>query len=634
MVVSNTNAEEIAVLQELIHNSRSIQATSRTTSQFDALSNHASSSSLTFPPLPDLVSHLQTVGLSDRATSKIVYAFQTGCFQLQTLHLAALSKMLANSAAEHGKALEAYVFESYMQKLVALRKDILVYAKREHEKLPSKPNSTPNKPWFNHDYVPALEKYFEYNAYPSAADRALMARKSMMTNRQIEVWFQNHRNRARKDGKPLARLHSSEPLPSDVSFDSLDATMGDLIRPESERREIEQQRESEDDESGGIEALVFSLGLDSSSPTDSVDGEHGSPKLTQQLPQPQTNPLNAPAPPFAYPAPYVPQAQSFLDAPTQHPSLTFPKPQWARQPANTRINLPLARRDIDHLTDLFVRLTVRESVKKQGRRRTAAMPQSSSPTASQRRWMSTAATCAITTILCPGRHPAFIPSVAPVSLRGTRKSPSPSLQYHFQSCMSSPGAGPSKPSTLPQRQAQAAACVSPKALALTTAPRRRRKSPQLPHRVPACPPVSHPSPQSQAQSGNLPQPSLHPHASPSRATSSAPSSSSASSRVSSSSSSASSPPRTPNSSTVSLPTSYTDDASKSSTNGSSTPSVFGSRDIADIFGDAASAFTTSGDPNVGVLGPSGFGLLDMALASNVFDFNLNIPQTQSSLQAR
>nr|AAB22025.1 A42 mating-type factor alpha 2-1 gene product [Coprinus cinereus, Peptide Partial, 44 aa] [Coprinopsis cinerea] len=44
-----------------------------------------------------------------------------------------------------------------------------------------------------------LEKYFEYNAYPTAQDRALLARKSMMSARQIEVWFQNHRARARKE---------------------------------------------------------------------------------------------------------------------------------------------------------------------------------------------------------------------------------------------------------------------------------------------------------------------------------------------------------------------------------------------------------------------------------------------------
>ncbi|KAF8665302.1 hypothetical protein AX16_000322 [Volvariella volvacea WC 439] len=61
-------------------------------------------------------------------------------------------------------------------------------------------------PPFNHAYTPILEKYFESNAYPSAADRAVLARKSDMTPRQIEVWFQNHRTRAKKEGRRLRKL--------------------------------------------------------------------------------------------------------------------------------------------------------------------------------------------------------------------------------------------------------------------------------------------------------------------------------------------------------------------------------------------------------------------------------------------
>ena len=38
------------------------------------------------------------------------------------------------------------------------------------------------------EYTPLLEKYFEYNSYPSGPDRLMLARKSMMTIRQIEVW--------------------------------------------------------------------------------------------------------------------------------------------------------------------------------------------------------------------------------------------------------------------------------------------------------------------------------------------------------------------------------------------------------------------------------------------------------------
>ena len=69
----------------------------------------------------------------------------------------------------------------------------------KHQKVPKEP-----KPSFNHvgwvyitsnivlrllqQFTPLLEKYFEHNAYPSAAHRHTIATKSTMTPRQIEVW--------------------------------------------------------------------------------------------------------------------------------------------------------------------------------------------------------------------------------------------------------------------------------------------------------------------------------------------------------------------------------------------------------------------------------------------------------------
>lgn len=38
------------------------------------------------------------------------------------------------------------------------------------------------------DCIPLLERYFDYNAYPSAADRGILAEKTGLTHRQIEVW--------------------------------------------------------------------------------------------------------------------------------------------------------------------------------------------------------------------------------------------------------------------------------------------------------------------------------------------------------------------------------------------------------------------------------------------------------------
>ena len=43
-------------------------------------------------------------------------------------------------------------------------------------------------PYITQQYTPFLLQYFEFNAYPSLADRELLAKKSGMTPRQIEVW--------------------------------------------------------------------------------------------------------------------------------------------------------------------------------------------------------------------------------------------------------------------------------------------------------------------------------------------------------------------------------------------------------------------------------------------------------------
>ena len=42
------------------------------------------------------------------------------------------------------------------------------------------------------EYTPLLETYFQYNAYPSVPDRLMLARKTMMKPRQIEVWVSGH----------------------------------------------------------------------------------------------------------------------------------------------------------------------------------------------------------------------------------------------------------------------------------------------------------------------------------------------------------------------------------------------------------------------------------------------------------
>ncbi|KAJ3886158.1 homeodomain protein [Lentinula edodes] len=56
---------------------------------------------------------------------------------------------------------------------------------------------------FNNEYTPILETYFQYDPYPTSRDRQIIAERSGMTRRQIEVWFQNHRRTARQSGITL-----------------------------------------------------------------------------------------------------------------------------------------------------------------------------------------------------------------------------------------------------------------------------------------------------------------------------------------------------------------------------------------------------------------------------------------------
>ncbi|KAL1708777.1 mating-type protein A-alpha Y3 [Schizophyllum commune] len=66
------------------------------------------------------------------------------------------------------------------------------------------------RPKFHSEYTPLLELYFRFNAYPTFADRRMLAEKTGMQTRQITVWFQNHRRRAKG---PLPRMAPTDKIP-------------------------------------------------------------------------------------------------------------------------------------------------------------------------------------------------------------------------------------------------------------------------------------------------------------------------------------------------------------------------------------------------------------------------------------
>ncbi|KAF8216028.1 hypothetical protein K438DRAFT_1799952 [Mycena galopus ATCC 62051] len=78
---------------------------------------------------------------------------------------------------------------------------------------------------FNTEFVPFLEFYFQYNAYPSSNHRAVMATMGMMEPRQIEIWFQNYRRRAINAGRIVRRLGPADPVPLEWCIDRFAASI-------------------------------------------------------------------------------------------------------------------------------------------------------------------------------------------------------------------------------------------------------------------------------------------------------------------------------------------------------------------------------------------------------------------------
>ncbi|KAG5640412.1 hypothetical protein DXG03_008748, partial [Asterophora parasitica] len=203
----------------------------------------------------------------------------------------------------------------------------------------SLPPAKEKKPVFNHEYTPLLEKYFEYNAYPSAADRAVLARKSMMTPRQIEVWFQNHRNRARKDGKHLRKL-TEDPLPLEISLKSLERKMPFFTIPEHERRPVNKPEPPK---------------------TDFSDDENDPLPPTRVWDPCAPDVLDPPGPSHAYPAIYPPgcdydpfPSKVDIPAPVWYRTLSAP-----RRPSKTLVDIDEFIADFE--TKLHLRVPVLRS---------------------------------------------------------------------------------------------------------------------------------------------------------------------------------------------------------------------------------------------------------------------------------
>ncbi|KAG6883391.1 hypothetical protein C0993_006435 [Termitomyces sp. T159_Od127] len=239
------------------------------------------------------------------------------------------------------------------------------------------------KPAFKHEYTPLLDKYFEFNAYPSAPDRLVLARKSGMTARQIEVWFQNHRNRARKERRELRKLSESS-IPLELTLKSLERTMPFLTVPKHERKTTSTINDSCEEEYPdqqdrlNITSTVYAL-----------------------------DSLNPPRPDHAFPAKYYRKADPWSSSLSDY---KFTPPIWSRRQSTVRQTIETPINIEEFILNFGQKLHLRTPLSTKAR-----------PT-NAKSWYASKVT-----ILPPAPHPALYRTHIPSSVFDSPALTSPSL---------------------------------------------------------------------------------------------------------------------------------------------------------------------------------------------------------------
>nr|CAA56132.1 A mating type protein [Coprinopsis cinerea] len=196
---------------------------------------NSSSSPQIFPLLLSFTQFVSSLHLTPSASEQLVLKVDKVIEEQRTLHLTNYQRMCGGYlelSKQQGmeidpisvRNMQTLVERSFQQLISRIQSEIMERYQQTRQQLEVK--RTP----FNSEYTPLLEKYFEYNAYPSARDREWLARKTMMSVRQIEVWFQNHRRRARKEGIHFERLPMDR-VPVELSLESLEKKLSPLTLP-------------------------------------------------------------------------------------------------------------------------------------------------------------------------------------------------------------------------------------------------------------------------------------------------------------------------------------------------------------------------------------------------------------------
>ncbi|KAJ7070857.1 hypothetical protein C8F01DRAFT_1108105 [Mycena amicta] len=319
--------------------------------------DHEFSPATELPAPPSIIEKLIDLGLNSSLAENLSAKYNTGSEQLRCRTQAALLDACQQLRAQPRQS----GMQKLMQKLVSEHQHAYSQGLRRLEEaalslVDQLKASTSKKDDFNYDFLPYLETFFSHNCAPSKADQLVMAKKSGMSRKQIQVWFQNHRSRSRRQrgstsdenahtntgpGMVVLRKMHPDDRARDVCLKEMEARLGDVyVVPEALRQqagddvyanaikglwdgELQEEEEEEGDEA-----------------EEEAEAEEEEESLSTPEPEPDTpfdfmRPLDpSPSPPTLAPLSFAdlcqtpsPQTQTL-----PHFQFRFPAPQWRRCP--------------------------------------------------------------------------------------------------------------------------------------------------------------------------------------------------------------------------------------------------------------------------------------------------------------
>ncbi|KJA25889.1 hypothetical protein HYPSUDRAFT_388785 [Hypholoma sublateritium FD-334 SS-4] len=341
-------------------------------------------------PLPEDIGHaFNGLVLSPQALININQKYRHSLHQLQQLHRQKYEEACTNLCkvpqASNALPLPLFmerlrkVYEStYAHRLSAMKDEVIALCAKFVS------NSEPKKVPFNAEFTPLLEKYFERNAYPSAPDRQVLAQKTTMTPRQIEVWFQNHRKRAKENGRTINRMQPNNSHNFSVSSEKQAFSTSATAKLDDQPELIITSNQEYIPGNGEINSFTNEIAVAS----------YASDHATKSR---------------IFPSPFSPSTAIYhFQSDT---TFTFPHPTWPRTPSyqsTTRSNI-----NMDTFISTFAaKLNIRDGASK-SKRKSSFRSQTQTP------WFF-----ATTTIAPCAPHPAFIlTSRPPTSPKQATKAP-------------------------------------------------------------------------------------------------------------------------------------------------------------------------------------------------------------------